>query len=102
LPLIRTVTSPYVVKLTELHHPNDQKPEESAKDDNINGEREFIATRVNMFGLTDDVHFQLKDAVRITSGGHPFASVKVKGQNMYIFGGKVADPTLRRALTNEV
>ena len=61
----------------------------------------FRATRVNLFGNLDATDFTMKDAVKVTSGGHPFASVNIKGQNFYIFGGKLDDTLMRRALTNE-
>jgi hypothetical protein len=92
------VTSPYVVQLNELFEIEIGGKKEDATFD---GERTFIATRINVFGFLEDVEFRLKDTVRITSGGHPFASVKVNGKNLYIFGGKIADENLRRALTNE-
>jgi hypothetical protein len=90
------VTSPYVIQLSELCQTGVDKEGADAEAD-----RTFVATRINVFGLLEDTKFHLKDAVRITSGGHPFASVKVDGKNLYIFGGKIADERLRRALTNE-
>jgi predicted nucleotidyltransferase len=64
-------------------------------------ERRFKATRINVFGQIVETEFALKEAQRITSG-HPFASVKIRGANFYIFGGRIEEKELRHRLTNEI
>ena len=88
---LHLVTRPYCVSLVRLPPPHG-----TATTDPV-----FRATRVNLFGNLDTTEFTMKDAVKISSGGHPFASVNIKSQNFYIFGGKIDDVGMRRALSNE-
>lgn len=86
---LHLVTKPYCASLTVVSTGTSDE------------DRLFRATRVNIFGNIEVTEFTLKEATRIT-GGHPFASVQIKGQYFYIFGGKIDDVPIRRALTNEM
>ena len=93
---LHLVTRPYCVSLARLPPPAPAPGGTAATADPA-----FRATRVNLFGNLDATDFTMKDAVKVTSGGHPFASVNIKGQNFYIFGGKLDDTLMKRTLTNE-
>ena len=92
---LQLVTHPYTVILKEIP----QKHIEGEKIDQNN--RMFRATRIGVYGQLKETEFLLKDAARITTSAHPFASVKIKGNFFYIFGRHIEDVPLRHALTNE-
>ena len=88
---LHVVTTPYCVSLVELP----SGPETSTS------EKTMRATRLNIYGNLETTDFTRKDAIKLTSGGHPFASVRIKDRFFYIFGGKIEDVSLRRLLSNE-
>ena len=88
---LHVVTTPYCESLVEL----------SSGPGTATAEKRMRATRINIYGNLETTDFTLKDATKLTSGGHPFASVKIKDRFFYIFGGKIEDVSLRRLLTNE-
>ena len=92
---LQLVTHPYTVALHEIP----QKLKEGEIPDF--NKRLFRATRYNLLGKSIITEFYIKDADRIKTGGHPFASVKIKGSYFYIFGRHIPDVPLRHALTSE-
>jgi hypothetical protein len=92
---LQVVTHPYTVVLKEIP----QKLKEGEVLDVKN--RVFRATRINVYGKYVETEFTLKEAERIKTSSHPFASVKIKGMYFYIFGRHMPDIVLRHGLTNE-
>lgn len=89
--MLQIVGSPYVFDLTELPSDTESKKEE---------DRRFIARKVNVFGRLKSTEFRLADAQKSTA--HPFASFKVNKEGFfYIFGGNLADPSLREKLCKD-
>lgn len=93
---LQLVTHPYTVVLKEIPQKGNEGKTVALND------RVFRATRVGVYGQYRETEFTLKDAARITTSAHPFASVKIKGSFFYIFGRHFEDVPLRHALTNEL
>ena len=92
---LQVVTHPYTVVLKEI-------PQEVGESGIVELEkRVFRATRINFYGKFVETEFMMKDAARIKTSAHPFASVKIKGSFFYIFGRHMEDIPLRHGLTNE-
>jgi hypothetical protein len=92
---LQVVTHPYTVVLKEIP----QKVKEGEVLNNQN--RVFRATRINVYGKYVETEFTMKEAERVKTSSHPFASVKIKGMYFYIFGRHIPDIPLRHGLTNE-
>lgn len=92
---LQVVTHPYTVVLKEIP----LKLKEGEVLDNKN--RLFRATRINVYGKFVETEFTMREAERIKTSSHPFASVKIKGSYFYIFGRHIPDIPLRHGLTNE-
>ena len=92
---LQVVTHPYTVVLKEIP----QKIKEGEVLNNQN--RVFRATRINVYGKYVETEFTMKEAERVKTSSHPFASVKIKGMYFYIFGRHIPDIPLRHCLTNE-
>lgn len=93
---LQLVTHPYTVMLKEIPQKGNEGKTVALND------RVFRATRVGVYGQFRETEFTLKDAARLTTSAHPFASVKIKGSFFYIFGRHFEDVPLRHALTNEL
>jgi hypothetical protein len=108
---LQLITNPYTVALKEIPQLSIQQDKlENKLVDKIEAEiaekgvfdgRVFRATKINVFGQLIETEFTMKDAVKPTSGKHPFASVRIRGENFYIFGGDLSEIPLRHALSSE-
>ena len=94
--LLQTITHPYVFELVELNTGD--------------GDREFSASRINIFGNLTSTTFKLSQVKRVTAARHPFASFEANSNFYYVFGGQkqgstnkgiLKDKSLISVLTNE-
>ena len=87
---LQAITSPYVVQLYEI------VPDNASS----SSDRQFEATRTNIFGSLVSSKFSLADVEKANAGSHPFATFKDKKSNNYYYTWKhaITDPTLKEKL----
>jgi hypothetical protein len=93
--MLQIVGSPYVFDMTEIMPAEVSQQAQTKEED-----RRFVVRKVSVFGRLKSTEFRLADAQKSTA--HPFASFKVnKDGFFYIFGGNLADPSLREKLCKD-